>query len=114
MEHQVRFSKLHETRADIIADLYARLVKLQEDYKQFVFVGAQHPDEVTQREEIQKTRTAIYETSVFIEKNRIYLPLQTCESLKAFVNVYSLLLAEILHQWRRSRCGPGSLRPRKP
>jgi len=29
-EHQVRFSKLHETRAEVIADLYKRLVEYGE------------------------------------------------------------------------------------
>jgi hypothetical protein len=38
VEHQVRFSKLHEKRAEVIADLYARLVDAERTGDHFVKV----------------------------------------------------------------------------
>lgn len=41
VEHQVRFSKLHEKRAEVIADLYRRLSVVFWDAQRFVLTGGQ-------------------------------------------------------------------------
>src|SRR5215469_2717812 len=40
LEHQVRFSKLHEKRADVIREVYERLVEVYEQSRIFVTTAA--------------------------------------------------------------------------
>jgi len=87
LEHQVRFSKLHEKRAMVIEEVYQRLVDAEKGYGRFVIVDGYSTDAEKQKEARFKTETTMFETSLFIEKHRIYLPAQTCASLKAFLDI---------------------------
>jgi hypothetical protein len=87
LEHQVRFSKLHEKRAEVIGEVYARLIEVEKGYGRFVLVDGYERDPEKQREARHKTDVAMYEMSLFIEKHRIYLPARVCESLKAFLDI---------------------------
>lgn len=86
LEHQVRFSKLHEKRAMVIEEVYQRLIDAEKEYGRFVIVDGYSRGE-TQQAARFKTQTKMYETSLFIEKHRIYLPAQTCATLKAFLDI---------------------------
>ena len=44
IEHQIRFSKLHENRAEFIRDLYQRLVRARGDAAKFVFGDTRNND----------------------------------------------------------------------
>jgi len=83
VEHEVRFARLHATRAKVIADLYARLVDAERDGDRFVKV--QVWDAETRREAYETTERNLVELYFFVEKNRIYLPEPVCELLKDFV-----------------------------
>jgi hypothetical protein len=74
LEHQVRFSKLHEKRAEVIGELYARLIEVEKGYGRFVLVDGYERDAEKQGEARHKTDDAMYEMSLFIEKHRIYFP----------------------------------------
>jgi hypothetical protein len=87
LEHQVRFSKLHEKRAEVIEQVYQQLVEAEKGYGRFVLVDGYATDPQKQREAYQKAQSSMYETSLFIEKHRIYLPAGVCESLKAFLDI---------------------------
>jgi hypothetical protein len=86
LEHEVRFSRLHDRRAKVIEEVYQRLIDAEKDYGRFVIVDGYSKGEA-QQEARFKMQTKMYETSLFIEKHRIYLPAQTCVSLKAFLDV---------------------------
>ena len=46
LEHQVRFSKLHEKRAEVIAELYKQLVEVEKEGKLFISTkGRRLPEE---------------------------------------------------------------------
>ncbi|WP_031358492.1 hypothetical protein [Caballeronia sordidicola] len=84
VEHQVRFSNLHEKRAQVVAELYGLLVEAYWATSGFVspmeWVG--EPDKK------QKYVTAMNATADFFrffEKNRIYLPEAVCKQLEEFV-----------------------------
>jgi len=87
LEHQVRFSKLHEKRAEVIGKVYAQLIEVEKGYGRFVLVDGYERDPEKQREARHKTDVAMYEMSLFIEKHRIYLPAGVCVSLKAFLEI---------------------------
>jgi hypothetical protein len=83
VEHQVRFSKLHEKRAEIIADLYGRLVDAERIGDHFVKVAAW--DDEKGRESYEETNRNLLDLYYFVEKNGIYLPESVCELLTNFV-----------------------------
>jgi hypothetical protein len=83
IEHQVRFSNLHEKRATLIADLYKRLVEAFWDCERFVFqIGHRE-----HQEEYLATHKRICDFYVFVETHRIYLPERVCASLANFISV---------------------------
>ncbi len=81
LEHQVRFSKLHETRAEMVAKLYALLVELQYAGQRYVLVGAYEPK---RDDEFSKTIAKVREGFLFIEEQQIYLPDHVCTWLEEF------------------------------
>ena len=83
VEHQVRFSKLHERRAEVIAELYSLLVEAQWAAQNFVSVGDLQGDPPKQ----VKYATAMNKAADFyrcFDKNRIYLPQVLCVQLEKF------------------------------
>jgi hypothetical protein len=85
LEHQVRFSKLHEKRAEVIAKLYTQLVLLQYAGQRYVLVGGYVPDKPTRDDEYSKTSAKVHEVFMFIEQNQIYLSDRVCTLLEEFV-----------------------------
>jgi hypothetical protein len=86
-QHQVRFSKLHDKRGEVIEQLYEQLVEAEKGYGRFVLVDGFDNDIEKQAEARRKTETTMYEVSFFIEKNRIYLSAAICELLKTFLDI---------------------------
>ena len=82
IEHQVRFSRLHEKRAAVIADVYAHLVETLWEAESFL-----SPMEwVGEPSKVEKHRVAmnkLVDFFRFFDKHRIYLPEPLCESLQA-------------------------------
>jgi hypothetical protein len=87
LEHQVRFSKLHEKRAVVIEQVYQKLIEAEKGYGRFVLVDGYETDTQKQQEAARKAQADMYETSLFIEKNRIYLPVEICNALKEFLDI---------------------------
>jgi hypothetical protein len=83
VEHQVRFSKLHEKRAEIIADLYGRLVDAERIGDHFVKVDSW--DDEKGRESYEATNQNLLDLYYFVEKNRLYFPEPVCDLLTNFV-----------------------------
>ena len=84
VEHQIRFSKLHERRAEVIAELYARLVDAYWAAQSFVAI-AEWSGEPRKKD---KYTAAMNQTANFyryFDKHRIYLPEPTCALLEEFV-----------------------------
>jgi hypothetical protein len=83
-EHQVRFSKLHDKRAEVIAELYSLLVQAYWDAQSFISpIGFE--GEPSKREKYVTAMNASADYSRFFEKNKIYLPTTLCASLEEFV-----------------------------
>jgi hypothetical protein len=77
IEHQVRFSKLHERRAGFIEDLYKKLTLLNLHGEQFVLRSENNPTP-HQAEEFTEMQEELREVFVFAEQHRIYLPESVC------------------------------------
>jgi hypothetical protein len=84
LEHSVRFSKLHEKRADVVGALYAQLVEVQWTGQSLVAL-AEFGGEPTKQE---KYTTAMNKSAEFFQnfdKNRIYLPESVCSQIDEFL-----------------------------
>lgn len=92
LEHQVRFSKLHEKRAGVVAKLYTLLVELQYAGQRYVFVGAYEPK---RDDEFSKTAAKVHEVFLFIEEHQIYLPDRVCTLLAEFVETVNKSVAGV-------------------
>jgi gas vesicle protein len=82
LEHQVRFSKLHERRAEAIEELYSSLVDTQLAARLYIVVTG-HDDSV-RKEESGKIHRKLYNLYSLAERRRIYLPPPICASLDEF------------------------------
>jgi hypothetical protein len=79
-EHQVRFSQLHEKRAEIIATLYASIVELKK--KADVFVGLMLASEKQQSDtRLKELWDAVDQFQDIFQKNRIYFVENICEKI---------------------------------
>jgi hypothetical protein len=78
VEHEVRFSKLHAKRAEVIANLYGLLWEARSLAAQLIFQGARDV------EQSDKAREKVFELYRFINLNRIYLPKSACTLLDNF------------------------------
>jgi len=83
-EHQVQFSKLHEKRAEVIAELYRRLVDVFWSSQRFVLTSENSP-QPGQREEYARANQHIREFVSFFEAHQIYLPARVCTLVEKFV-----------------------------
>ena len=83
LEHEVRFSKLHERRAEVITSLYTLLVEVQWAVQSLVAMaefGGEPPKQ-------EKYVTAMNKSAEFFrefDKNRIFLPEHVCQQIEEF------------------------------
>jgi hypothetical protein len=77
-EHQVRFTKLHEERGEVIAKLYGLLLESADAARFFTAHAMEHGDEG------QKAREAHLDLYRFLNLKRIYLPSRVCELLENY------------------------------
>jgi len=85
VEHQVRFSKLHEKRAEVIAELYKKLVQACWAGQSFVS-WLQMEGGLTQEEKYVAAMNDLRTLWVFFEGHKIYLAEALCTSLGTFIN----------------------------
>jgi hypothetical protein len=83
-EHQVRFSKMHERRAEVIEDLYKKLTHLYLDGQRFVLTSENNPSGYKENE-FKNLREKISDVFVLIEEHRILLPTTVCSLLDQYV-----------------------------
>ena len=82
LEHQVRFSKLHEERAQRIADLYGRIVELSVACARYVYQLGQ----VNRQEGYSELEKRLSDYSLFFDASQIYLPEHICILLENLVS----------------------------
>jgi hypothetical protein len=79
LEHQVRFSRLHEKRAEVIAELYQHLIDAS--FKAQRFSLTMGP---ASRSDASKQFEELHRLDAFIQKHRIYFPVDVCGLLEEF------------------------------
>ncbi len=84
IEHQVRFSRLHEKRADVIAELYGLLVEALWEAESFLS-PMEWAGEPSKKEKHQHAMNKLVELYRYFDKHRIFFPPEVCASLEALV-----------------------------
>ncbi|HEY2392221.1 MAG TPA: hypothetical protein VGK22_13695 [Candidatus Angelobacter sp.] len=79
-EHQIRFSRLHEKRADVIEQVFNKLTEIQQSAEFFV-VGSENNPNPQHKENSDKLRKKLVEYSSYIDCHRIFLPEEVCKLL---------------------------------
>ena len=82
IEHQVRFSRLHEKRASVIAELYGHLVEALWEAESFLS-PMQWAGDPKMKEKYELAMNKFVELYRYFDKHRIYLPEEVCTSRKS-------------------------------
>jgi hypothetical protein len=82
LEHQVRFSKLHEKRAEVLAELHEQIVESFFDAYQYVTRYAGSGSD----EHYLKVEKKIFAFNQFFELHRIYLPKHINDLIQTLTN----------------------------
>jgi hypothetical protein len=85
IEHQVRFSRLHEKRATVIADLNGLVVEALWEAESFLSLmeWAGEPDK---REKEHIAMSKLVELFRYFDKHRIYLPTELCSVVDKLIS----------------------------
>lgn len=81
VEHQVKFSNLHEKRAEVIARLYRLLVRALWEAESFVS-PMEWAGEPSKEEKHKMAMSSLVSLFRYFDQNRIYLPESLCTSLE--------------------------------
>ncbi|MDT6960143.1 hypothetical protein QTN24_01415 [Cupriavidus sp. SZY C1] len=91
-EHQVRFSKLHERRAEVIAEAYRLLVVALWDVES-ALAPLQLANDVPLKEKYNAAYNKLVDFYRYFDVHKLYLPPETCKTLDGmFANIRSTLV----------------------
>ncbi len=79
IEHQVRFSSLHEKRAQVLVDLYSRIVEQSVGCQRYVYYKL---GQSNRQEAFFELKEKFESLDLFFEKSQIYLPEYVCISVE--------------------------------
>jgi|SRR3990172_5375634 len=97
LTHQIRFSKLHERRAEIVEQLYKKIVAL-ETASACLEVECQFDDYKKLKETADTLIDKYFEIHLFIENNKIYFSEDLSDAIKDFNSLYFDLSIGIRYQ----------------
>jgi hypothetical protein len=80
-EHQVRFSNLHAKRAEIIAEIYSRMVDAEQHGPRFAYSDVFKEDH---QQAFLTTWNKLLDFYFFLQKHRIYLSQSVCLLMEGF------------------------------
>ena len=90
IEHQIKFSKLHETVAEVIANLHVRITRANLNVGRYI-KPVVLPGEPS-KEEREKEIKMYYQLKNFFDEKEIYLEPDICKKLNIFINkIYKIM-----------------------
>ena len=84
VEHEVKFKKLHNKRAEVVAQAYSLLVQAQWDLSNFVS-PMELVEEPGKKEKYVTAMNSWADFYKFFDKHRIYIPEKTCLKVEDFI-----------------------------
>lgn len=102
IEHQIKYSRLHTERAEILKNIYQKIVELQSTVNQIIYIRKTFPrteDRVQQlqnlADEFKLLTERIKEFSAYFELNKLFFNEVLCQLinnlLEKFWNIYRLM-----------------------
>jgi hypothetical protein len=89
LEHNIRFSKLHEKRADVISKIYEMMVEAEQSSQQYAYRNARNNEmAINALDKISGLRTEFGRT-------RLYLPESVCRTLEEFIRKYFSIVSTL-------------------
>jgi hypothetical protein len=85
VEHEIRFKRLHEKRAEVLDELYAHLSEAVRLTRSFVSI-MEWNGEKSKQEKYPETMQKILDFYWYFDKHRIYLTQTQCNLIDAFVD----------------------------
>lgn len=97
-KEQVRFSDLHTTRAEVISEVYSRLIEFDEDVRVLTHPAIRR-SELTREEEIEHAGKSGEEFRRYCRKHMIYFSPETRETMEQIISQYQ----DIFHDYSVNR-----------
>ncbi len=88
LEHQVKFSKIHEERAQVIKEMYKRLIKIHYD-AQVHFVNRD------KQEKSEHPVSYLFETLRYFEDHELLFPDNVCDLISETIGLYTQLATNV-------------------
>lgn len=95
IEHQVKFSKLHAERGEIIKLIYQDMYDLEQKLVQMTTLF-QGPKWTTDKERDEKAIKKYHETYNRLENNRIYFSEDLCDQISSVLEHYKNIIEQML------------------
>lgn len=95
-EHQIVFSRLHEKRAEILADLYASIVELYELSTLFVRYAI-FEEKDSRKDKLKELRNAVIKFRNIYEPNMIFFTETVCAKIKKLDKELSAPVSKLVH-----------------
>ncbi len=91
IEHQVQFTRLHERRGQVIADVYSRLEAVHSCSRRWAAAGS-----IAERPELrEQAGTAILELETFFHSHAIWLDKDTSDAISSILDDFRGVLLDI-------------------
>ncbi len=84
LEHEIRFAKLHEKRAEVVAELYRCLVQAQTSLHSLSYVVGSDILSKSERENGETAKESVDAFWRYFDEHRIYLTESLCDKIKEF------------------------------
>ncbi|HUU45220.1 MAG TPA: hypothetical protein VM118_05755, partial [Acidobacteriota bacterium] len=97
-EHETRFLKSHERRAEVIDTLYKNLRKTYVGFRSLT-AEIESPGEPTKEEKEDQARESFNALSEHFWLNRLYLELSLCKQIEEFLNT----MKRVFTLWQREK-----------
>jgi hypothetical protein len=102
-ERNIRFSRVFEKVAEVMANIYRILVEINDaamDHSSYLGKDEKHHEDAVKR--FQEKRNEFFQ---YYEPNQIYIPKQTRESIRVFVNTLHSLVLTTSHLEQAAKMG---------
>jgi len=94
-EHQTRFTKLHEKRAEVMAEFYKRLLQTERLFESFT-VRARSKGNPLTRDDAEVSMQIAEELWGFFQENAIYFESGTCDKVRKVYEMFNAVWANAL------------------
>jgi len=91
-QYKTTFKTLHEKRAEVIAELYGKMIDTKSAIRKFSFTLLKKSEN---NQSGDNAMSKLTELALYFEKNKIYLSLETCNSVTKLMDINGIIWVDI-------------------